>query len=186
MNRVGTRPQRDESTSEYHWSLIDQLDGSCIMTTLVQQQAWFREVMDHLSTEQVDVVHSPYSWTVRQVVEHCVDAERVFGYRILRFAAGDDTTLPGWDQDQYADRRFGLGNFVHLVEEMECLRRANIILLRRLVPSCWDCRGLADDVRVTVRALAWITAGHLRHHLMIIQQRCGLDLMCSNNEGTNA
>ena len=91
----------------------------------------------------------------------------------VRLAAGDATTLPGWDENQYADSRFGLGNFGALVSEIGFLREANLLLLRRIAPNCWDRSAEVDGGRVTVRAIAWIAAGHLQHHLSIVEKRCG-------------
>jgi hypothetical protein len=131
------------------------------------------ELASHLSTEQIDRVHAPYSWTIRQVFEHCTNAERVFGYRMLRFAAGDNTDLSSWDENHYANVRFGLGNFGSIVSEMGFLRQSNLLLLRRIVPGAWNRMGTVDGHSISVRALAWVSAGHLQHHLRIVEQRTG-------------
>ncbi len=176
MNRIASRrPADTEYTAEYHDRLIKQVPGDCALGVLDDQLFWLCELAGSLSVEQVDKIHPPYGWTIRQVFEHCADAERVFGYRMLRLAAGDQTSLPGWDENIYADSRFGLGNFGHIVSEIGALRRANVLLLRRIVPAAWDRSAEVDGVRVTVRAIAWIAAGHLQHHLEIVQQRCGID-----------
>ena len=175
MNRIASRrPGRDEYTADYHHDLISQVAGDCIVDILAGQQYWLCELASSLSTEQLDRIHSPYGWTVRQVFEHCTNAERVFGYRMMRLAAGDATELPGWDENAYADSRFGLGNFGHLITELGALRNANLMLLRRIVPAAWDRAAVADGQAVNVRALAWIAAGHLQHHLQIVEQRCGV------------
>jgi hypothetical protein len=142
-----------------------------VLEVLQDQRAWLQQVASAVKPEQIDQIHAPYGWTIRQVFAHCADAERVFGYRMLRFAAGDATELPGWDENLYADSRFGLGEFPHLVSELELLRQTNLLLLRRLEPACWDRSGVAEGKRLSVRALAWLTAGHLRHHLLIVQKR---------------
>ena len=173
MNRIASRrPVADEYTADYHRQLIGQVEGECVLRVLEDQLFWLCELAGHLSTEQIDKIHSPYGWTIRQVCEHCADAERLFGYRMLRLAAGDDTALPGWNENQYADSRFGLGNFGSLVSEIGLLRKANLLLLRRIVPNRWDCAAEVDGGRVTVRAIAWIAAGHLQHHLAIVEKRC--------------
>lgn len=175
MNRIASRrPESDEYSSEYHQGLIQRVRGDCVLGVLECQLHWLRNLSDHLSTEQIDKIHSPYGWTIRQVFEHCADSERVFGYRMLRLAAGDQTSLPGFDENQYADSRFGLGNFAGLIGELELLRQANLLLLRRIVPAAWDRAAEVDGGRVTVRALAWVTAGHLQHHLKIVEQRTGI------------
>lgn len=176
-NRIASRrPEPDETTSEYHQQLIDGVAGDCVMKASWNQLHWLCELASSISTEQVDRIHAPYGWTIRQVIEHCADAERVFGYRILRFAAGDETPVPGWDENAYADSRFGLGNFTHLVTELGDLRKANLMLLRRIAPAAWEHRGTADDQQLTTRALAWIAAGHLQHHLAIIEKRCNISV----------
>lgn len=170
---VSRRPEASETTADYHHRLLAQLPGDCVLQVMQQQRHWLCELSGNLSTEQIDKIHPPYGWTIRQVFEHCGDAERVFGYRILRAAAGDETELPGWDENQYADARFGLGNFVHLVAELDALRTSNLMLLRRIVPAAWDRSIQADGQRLTVRAIAWVAAAHLQHHFRIVQQRCG-------------
>ncbi|MFK8113251.1 MAG: DinB family protein [Rubripirellula sp.] len=175
MNRIASRrPEPNETTSDYHWQLINLLEGDSVLTALEGHLFWLCELASHISTEQVDKIHPPYGWTIRQVIEHCADAERVFGYRMLRLAAGDTTQLPGWDENMYADRRFGLGNFGSLITELGLLRQSNLVMLRRIIPQAWDHRGEVDGITLSLRAIAWISAGHLEHHLTIIEERCGL------------
>jgi hypothetical protein len=171
---VSRRCNPQEMTSQYHRDLIDATAGDCAMAIMNEQIAWLVNLASSISADQVDRVHPPYGWTIRQVVEHCADAERVFGYRMLRFAAGDPTELPGWDENFYAEQRFGLGNFDKLIEEVRSLRQSNLLLLRRLSPRCWDHTGITEGNRVTVRALAWLAAGHLQHHLQIVEKRIGV------------
>jgi hypothetical protein len=135
---------------------------------------WLCELASHLSTEQVDKIHPPFGWTIRQVFEHCADTERVWGYRMLRLAAGDETSLPGWNENDYADSRFGLGNFGSIISELGALRQANLYLLRRIVPAAWDRSAVVDGGKVNVRIIAWVMAGHLHHHLAIVEKRCGI------------
>lgn len=177
MTRIASRrPEKNEVGTEYQQGLIDQMEGDCALKALDDQLYWVCELASHLSTEQIDKIHAPYQWTVRQVFEHCVDAERVFGYRMLRIAAGDCTPLPSWNENAYAESRFGLGNFSGLVAEFGHLRQANLLLLRRIVPGSWDLDTEVDGFSMTVRAISWLTAGHLHHHLGIVEQRCGIDV----------
>ncbi len=177
MNRIASRrPTPAEFTSDYHRQLIDQVQGDCVLTVLDQQLFWLCELASNLSTEQIDKIHAPFGWTIRQVIEHCADAERVFGYRMLRLAAGDATPLPGWDENAYAANRFGLGIFGQIISEIGSLRQANLLLLRRIVPNAWDRSAEVDQGRISVRAIAWVAAGHLQHHLQIVEQRCGVQV----------
>lgn len=168
------RPDENDLTLDSHRELVSRVDGDCVLKVMQTQLWWMCELGGDLSSELVDKVHSPYTWTVRQVIEHCVDAERIFGDRILRIAAGDPTDLPAWDENAYADARFGLGNIGHLISELGYLRQANILLLQRIKPPTWDHRGTVDGATITPRGVAWIAVGHLQHHFTIIEQRCHL------------
>lgn len=168
------RPDDSEFDSDYHARLLGRVEGDCVFKVLDAQRHWLCELASSLSTEQIDRIDAPYGWTVRQVFEHCANSERLFGYRIMCLADGSEPDLQGWDENVSADSRFGLGNFTHLVSEIGDLRNANLRLLGRLVPRSWDAKGTADGHRVTVRTLAWLLAGHLQHHLEIVEKRCGV------------
>jgi hypothetical protein len=119
-----------------------------------------------------NVRHPPYTWSVKQVVGHVTDAERIFGYRALRFARGDSTPLPGFDENPYArvaeSDRFTLSD---LVSEFEAVRQSSLWLYRNLPAAAWSRSGEANGSAVSVRALAYIIVGHGRHHTAILRQR---------------
>ncbi|MEM9589073.1 MAG: DinB family protein [Planctomycetota bacterium] len=171
---VSRRPSDQEIPTEYLGKLIRYVQGDCVLEALSGQQHWLCELAGSISTEQVDRVHPPYQWTVRQVVEHCVDVERLFGHRIMCLASGGLTDLPQWDENVAADSRFGLGHFSHLITELGALRQANTLLLDRIGPRVWENTGQLSGNSVSVRLLAWVMAGHLHHHLQIIEQRCNV------------
>lgn len=175
MNRIASRrPGPGELTKPYHIDMVGRVAGQCALRVLDDQLYWLCELASHLSTEQVDRIHAPYGWTIRQVLEHCANAERVFGYRMLRLAAGDATALPGWDENAYADARFGLGSFTNLVNEMAWLRMSNVGLLRRIKPGSWDHQAEVDGTIMNVRSIAWVAAAHVEHHFAIIEKRAHL------------
>ena len=178
MRVASRRPLESEyGPTEYYARTISQVEGDDVMPILRDQMYWLCELGSTISTDQTDKVHAPYSWTIRQVFEHCADAERVFGYRAMRIAAGDTTELPAWDETAYADSRFGLGGtFSMLVEEWGALRRTNYILLRRIEPAAWDRTAVANGVLLSVRAIAWLMAAHLQHHLQIVEQRLNIEV----------
>lgn len=177
MSRIASRRPTDaELSSEAHRMLVERLEGDCVLRLLTEQMHWLCELASHLSTEQIDKVHRPYSWTVRQVFEHCVDVERFYGTALLQLAAGDTSPLRAFDHEAYADSRFGLGNFSGLVTEWGQVRQSNLSLLRRIVPLAWDRQGTIDEQMVTTRSVAWIIAGHLDHHLSIVEERCKLKI----------
>ncbi|MDA8745298.1 DinB family protein [Rubripirellula amarantea] len=174
MALASCRPDSSECSHAYHQKLVNQVDGEDALSVLRNQQYWICELGSFLCTEQVDKIHPPFGWTVRQVFEHCADAERIFGYRILRAAAGDSTGLSSWDENHYADARFGLGTFTNLITELGLLRQSNLLLLQRIAPRCWSQTVPVDGAPISVRAMAWVTAGHLAHHLNIVEKRCGV------------
>lgn len=168
------RPERREFDHDYHAQLIDLVSGDCAIQVLRSQLHWICDLSGSISTEQVDRIHPPYQWSIRQVFEHCTNCERMYGYRIMCLADGSEPDLPSWDENVSADSRFGLGNLSVLINELVELRRANLGLLQRIVPTAWDAGGTAAGHQVTVRTLAWLAAGHLAHHLEIVEKRCGV------------
>ena len=116
--------------------------------------------------------YAPDKWSVKEVVGHLIDVERVFAYRALVFSRGDAGPLPGFEQDDYVraagfDRR----PLADLMTEFQAVRRATSALFRSFTAGMWLARGVANDVEITVRAIAFILAGHERHHLRILRER---------------
>jgi len=111
-------------------------------------------------------------WSVREVLGHMTDAERVFGFRAFCFSRGDENPLPGFDENDYVARAgFDRRSLADLVQEFGQLREANLTILRRLDDEAWRRMGTASGKLVSVRALAYIMAGHVRHHLHILSTR---------------
>jgi hypothetical protein len=125
-----------------------------------------------ISESEASVCHPPYTWTIKQVVGHLTDSERVFGYRALRFARGDSTPLPGFDENAFAKALqldgIPLGE---LLAEFASLRRSHVALFEHLSDEAWQRRGLANNAEISVRALAYILIGHERHHVAILRKR---------------
>ena len=120
--------------------------------------------------------HAPYTWTIKQVLGHLIDGERIFGCRALRFARGDRAPLPGFDENPYVE----LGDFdrrspADLLSEFDIVRHSHLFLFANLSAEAWDRRGVASGYDVSVRALAYIMVGHVRHHLTIVRKRLSLD-----------
>ena len=116
--------------------------------------------------------YAPGKWTLKEVVLHCSDAERIFAYRALRIGRGDTTDLPGWDENAYAPMSGANARSLEsLIDELESVRESTVTLFEGLPEEAWMRTGLANGKAVSVRALGWIAAGHLLHHLDIIQSR---------------
>jgi uncharacterized damage-inducible protein DinB len=116
--------------------------------------------------------YAPDKWSVTEVVGHLADAERIFACRLLRIGRGDETPLPGFDQDPYvAAGNFDARTIRDLADEFESVRAATLSLFASLDEEAWARRGAANDTPVSVRALAHILAGHELHHMAILRER---------------
>jgi len=114
-------------------------------------------------------------WTIGEVLSHLIDGERVFGYRAFCISRGEQAGLPSFDEDQYVSAGGADGvPLVALADEFAAVRDANLAFLRRLGDDAWTRTGTASGKPVSVRALAWIMAGHPRHHLAVLRERYGV------------
>jgi hypothetical protein len=111
-------------------------------------------------------------WSVKEVLGHMTDTERIFAYRLLRFARADQTPVPGFDENLYvASADFDKCDWDELLDEFTLVRRASILLLRHLPEAAWLRAGVSNRHALSVRALAFIMIGHVEHHLAIIRER---------------
>jgi DinB family protein len=125
-----------------------------------------------LSAAQGDLRYAPGKWSVKEVIGHLIDAERIFAYRALRFARNDATPLPGFDENSFvADAGFGSRSLADLAEEFEHTRKSNVCLFKSLDGDPSLRLGVASDNRISVRAIAYSIAGHELHHLGILRSR---------------
>jgi uncharacterized damage-inducible protein DinB len=158
--------------SRYYSKYVALVVEEDILAAMRSQLAESLALLRDLPDEQLCRRHPPYTWSIKQVVGHLIDTERIFGYRALRFARGDSTPLSGFDESPYAqhgefDRRTG----ADLLAELETVRRSHVLLFENLTDSAWDRRGLASGNEFSVRALAYMIVGHERHHVGIVRQR---------------
>jgi hypothetical protein len=143
-----------------------------IASVLEEQADEVSERMGGFIPNREQFRYAPGKWTVRQVLGHMADAERVFGFRAFCFSRGDENPLPGFDENEYVARSiFEDVPLADLVGEFRHIRQANLIVLRRLDEEGWRRIGNASGHPVSVRALAYIMAGHVRHHLEILRTR---------------
>lgn len=116
--------------------------------------------------------YAPDKWSIRELLGHVIDTERIFAYRALRFARNDRTPVPGYEQDDYiANASFEDYPLSDLIAEFESVRRATLFLFKHLSEEAWMRRGTANESEVSVRALAYIIAGHELHHREILRQK---------------
>ena len=159
------RPASDEH-SPYYGGYIAQVPEGDILTHLAGQIERTTRLLQGLSEEQAAYRPTPTDWSVKEVVCHISDSERIFAYRALRIARGDTTPLVGFNQEPYvvaaeADAR----PLADLLAEFVSVRDSTLWLFRSLPAAAWLRRGVASDAPVSVRALAYIIAGHENHHV---------------------
>ena len=168
---IMTRPSTSEH-APYYASYIALVLESDVLKVLDDQAREIDSLLKSIPEEQASVLHPPYTWTIKQVVGHLIDAERVFAYRSLRFGRGDAQALPGFDENIYARTgEFDRLPLRALVAEYAAVRQNTLHLLRHLPESAWARTGVANGAPASVRALAFIIAGHTRHHLGIVRKR---------------
>ncbi len=149
--------------------------GGDILATLEAQSTAVQRALGNLSESAAGFRYAPGKWSVREVVGHCTDGERVFAYRALAFARGEQAALPAFDENAYArlagHDAFGLAD---LLDEFATVRASSLQLLRRLAPEAWTRVGTASGTPISVRALAFVMAGHVAHHAAILHERYGI------------
>lgn len=165
-------PHESEYAPFYNTYISLVRNSPDIMATLGQQSEQITTTFSALSDEQANFAYAPAKWTIKQMFGHLIDTERVLAYRALRIARNDSTPLEGYEQDDYV--RYGphaQSRMADLLEEFEAVRKASICLLRDLPPEAWDRQGTANKNKVSVRALAYIIAGHVAHHQDVLKQK---------------
>jgi len=164
-----TPPDRSEAAESY-FTYIDKVPPGDIRIVLARQAADTLRQLRGISDKQSLHRYAPGKWSVREVVSHVNDAERVFAFRAFWFARGFEAPMPSFDQDAgmpfaMADER----SWASHLSEFTAIRSATVALFDALPDAAWDRRGIASGNPVTVRALAFICAGHVSHHLGVLQ-----------------
>ena len=158
----------------YYADYIDALDDGPILARLVEQGDRLRTLLAGLGPSGADHRYAPDKWSIKEMIGHLADAERVFGMRATCIARGEIAPLPGFEQDDYVQQGgFGRRTLDSLLRELELLRGANVEMFAALSDEAWERRGTASGSPVTVRAIAWILAGHLEHHVGVLRDRYG-------------
>ena len=151
--------QRASKRQDVYAALSDQIDELHV-------------ALDTLSDPQACFQPAPSEWSIKEVMGHLNDVERVFSYRLLRISRGDQTPLPGFEQEEYVRAAgFDRSSLRDLVEEFEHLRRANLIAIQHLTEEAVNCRGSASGYTVSARALIYMLVGHVDHHMASLQEK---------------
>lgn len=163
----------------FYQAYIEQVPSGDVVEILTRQ---LPNTVSFLRTMQARASYryAEGKWSVKEIVGHLIDAERIFAYRALCIARGDKTELPGYDENAYMkSARFQSRDYNDLIDELNIVRQSNLFLYRTFNEAEWTHMGIADGKSVSVRALAYISAGHELHHLHILRTRY-------LNDGTSA
>ena len=165
------RPDATEF-NPYYGRYIEKVPEGPIVDVLTSGMKETLTLLRSIPESRADHRYAEGKWSIKEVMGHVIDGERVFTYRALRFARKDETPLAGFEQDDYIPAgNFGARTLRDLTDEYEAVRRATIELFRHFDESQFSRRGVAADNPVSVRALAYITAGHEIHHRTILRER---------------
>ncbi len=156
----------------YFQPYIDLAGSGDIRQILRQQMAAFQELYGQIDEPASQIVHAPYSWTIRQVVGHLIDGEKIFSSRALRIACEDGQPLPGFDQDLFVENSgYNDVTLAKLAEEFISMRQSNCLMFERFSDKMWQQSGSCDGKNISVRAIACVMAGHINHHAAIVAKR---------------
>lgn len=165
-----TRPTSADH-SEFHARYVNLVPETDLLSAM-QAQAPVTQAAFLTFADRPHHHYAPGKWTVRQVLGHMSDTERIFGYRSLSIARGDAAPLPGVEQDEWmANSDFGTSSLEDLLAGFQAARTSNLYLLCHLPEAAWERRGVASGHTVTVRALAYMLLGHERAHLEVLRER---------------
>lgn len=172
MENVTVMRPAENEYAPYYSKYITLVPEGDVVATLARQLESTLALLGGITEERGDFRYAEGKWSVKELVGHVSDTERVFGYRLLCFARNDQTPLPGFEQDDFVGNAgFDSYRLSELAEEFSHVRRANLSLLRHLSADAWQRSGEANGVSVSVRALAHIIAGHEAHHMQILREK---------------
>ncbi len=163
------RPQPNEYPA-WAETYIKLVDGD-VLQVLESQATEFPDFINSL-VEKADYAYAPEKWTIKQLIGHMIDTERILTYRVTCFARGEQTALPGFEEDEYVkNAHFGDRSLLSFSEEFSLLRRSNMFLYKSLQEHELNHIGNASNRDISVRAMLFVLAGHVIHHTRIIKER---------------
>jgi DinB superfamily len=165
------RPAADEH-AQFYAKYVTRVPDGDLVRQLREQSAETAALLRAVPADRADFAYEPGKWTIKEVIGHMADVERVMAYRAVRFARNDKTELPGFDENLWAaNANFGRRPIGDLIDELEVVRSATIEFAKNLSVEEQLRRGRANGQEVSVRALMYIIAGHERHHVALLRDR---------------
>jgi uncharacterized damage-inducible protein DinB len=170
MNNMN-RPESTEF-APYYSNYISLVDGNNVLPILISQPAEVRALVADLPEEKGTYAYADGKWTIKELLSHIIDGERIFSYRALRISRGDITPIEGFEQDGYIETSNANNrSFADLLEEFDLQRRSNMLMVNNISDEGSKRTGTASDNPVSARALIHIMAGHVTHHINILRER---------------
>lgn len=166
-----SRPEETEYAPSYQ-GYVAHVTEDDILPAMRSQIDALDVLLDRVLPERETYAYAEGKWTIRQIIGHLIDGERVFGYRALCIARGETQNLPGFDENAYMPNApYADVELEDLLSEFRLVRLSNIAMLRNLDETAWTRIGTANGSPVTVRALVYIMVGHVRHHMGVLRER---------------
>jgi len=165
------RPESNEFDPYYN-TYVSLIEDENVLPVLEAQPAELKAIFSEMPDARGKYAYAEDKWTIKELLSHMIDGERIFAYRILRISRGDETPIEGFEQDGYIENSNANNRpFSDLLDEFEFQRRSNMFLFRNLSDDDARRMGTANEKTISARALAYIMAGHVRHHINILQDR---------------
>lgn len=159
----------------YYERYVSLVANDDIIDTLASQPTRLQDLFTAMPEERGEFRYAEGKWSIKELLGHLIDGERMFAYRLFRISRADETPIEGFEQDGYIENAHSnRRSFADLLEEFSLLRRANMLFLNNLTDEAWTRAGTANNVKISVRALVYIMAGHIEHHLNILRDRYSL------------
>ena len=164
-------PMSNEYPASYE-AYIKAVGNQDIMRKLKNQLNEIDDFLAEIPEEKYDYAYAEGKWTVKQVIGHLIDTERVMAYRAMRIARNDETPLPGFDQDAYANNLdVAKRSYMDLVDELLLMRQANLYFYKSLTESDYKKKGTVSDHVLSVGALLYVIGGHVEHHFKVLKEK---------------
>jgi hypothetical protein len=171
LKKMINRPEKDEF-APYYLPYVNSVPEGDIISILTKQLEDTKLLLKEVTEEQGTFRYAPGKWSIKEVVGHMTDTERIMAYRLMSIARGETVSLPGFDESLYvANSSFNDQSFEQLLEHFSVVRESTLVLLQSLNADAWLRTGLANNTGVSVRGVAYIIAGHAMHHCKIIKER---------------
>ena len=167
-----TKIPQDGAYPEFYRPYIKALSDHDLITNLREIHQDSLDLFGNYPQEKWDYRYAPDKWTVKEILGHLIDAERIFSYRALRFARNDQTPLPGFEQNDYVpESNVDHRTVTDLLEEYQSLRRSTIMMYENFTPGMLERQGEASGWPISVEAIGFVTCGHERHHQNVFKER---------------